>query len=225
MPSTIAMTHEQQADHQRAERVEQRVAGDHREADAEQGEDEAGEGAGVLQQHDRQLGRLGAADERHPGLVPAARTWLLSLTAVRSENDSSTIETTSTAIGSHHHVLSSSCGWISFCTPSYTANRPPTREQDDRDDERGHEPLAAVAERVLAVRASLRLASAEHEQQLVAGVGDRVDRLGEHRRGSGEQPGDDLRERDAQIREERRQDRLIATGCTHASSLCRHAGS
>ena len=48
---------------------------------------------------------------------------------------------------------------------------------------------------------------AEEQQPLVAGVGDRVDRLGEHRRRPGDSEGDELRDRDAEVREERGDDR------------------
>ena len=44
------------------------------------------------------------------------RTWFDSLTAVRSENDSSTIAMSSTTIGSHG--TSSGCGWLSLSMPS-----------------------------------------------------------------------------------------------------------
>ena len=47
---------------------------------------------------------------------PFARTRLLSLIAVRSENDSSTIATTSTVSGIQK--FSSSCGWVSLSMPS-----------------------------------------------------------------------------------------------------------
>ena len=47
------------------------------EADAAEGEDQADEGAEVLQEDDGQLGRLGAADELRPGLLAAQRVGLL----------------------------------------------------------------------------------------------------------------------------------------------------
>ena len=64
----------------------------------------------VLEQHDRQLRRLGAADELPPGW-PRPRMWLDSFTAVRNENDSSTIATSSTPIGTHCRVSIGSGCW------------------------------------------------------------------------------------------------------------------
>ena len=60
------------------------------------------------------------------------RIWLLSWMAVRNDRPSMTMAATSTAMGTHHHWLSSS--WFGFpaCTSSYLwnasyrANRPPT---------------------------------------------------------------------------------------------------
>ncbi len=53
------------------------------------------------------------------------------------------------------------------------------REQHEGDDERPEVALAAVAERVLAVGGLARPLAAEQQQRLVAGVGERVDGLGE----------------------------------------------
>ena len=212
--------HQQQADHERAESVEHRVPGDHRETDAEQGEDETGKRPGVLQQHDGKLGRLRMPDEQHPGLSLRADVVALhdgGAQRERLERDRD----------DQHRDRQPPPGLIQLVRVDQLLHALVHREhaadgeQDDRDDERVHEPFAAVAEGMCAVRAPPRLAPAAHEQQLVAGVGDRVDRLGEHRCGSGEQPRDDLRERDPQVRQQRRQDRPIATGCTHATSLCR----
>ena len=57
-----------------------------------EGEDQADEGGEVLEQHHRQLGRLGPADELSTHDA-SPRTWLVSLIAVRSEKLSSTIAT------------------------------------------------------------------------------------------------------------------------------------
>ena len=51
--------------------------------------------------------------------------WLASEIAVRNDSDSSTIAITSTMIGTHCH-LSIASGCCTLCTPSYSANRPPT---------------------------------------------------------------------------------------------------
>ena len=54
------------------------------------------------------------------------------------------------------------------------------------------------------------LASAEEQETLVARVGHRVDRLGQHGGGAGEQERQELRDRDAGVGQERRDDRLGA---------------
>ena len=62
-------------------------------------------------------------------------------------------------------------------------------------------------------------APADQQQHLVAGVGDRVDRLGQHRGGAGEREGDELGGRDAQVRRQRGDDRP-ATGLSgHSAPL------
>ena len=68
--------HQQQADHRGAEGVPDAVAGDQRQADAEEREDQAQQGAEVLQQDDGQLGLLGVADELDPALLAAQRVGL-----------------------------------------------------------------------------------------------------------------------------------------------------
>ena len=84
--------------------------------------EQADERAGVLEQHDGQLGALGGADEAPPRT--ALRDWdRPRACAVRSDRPSSTIATPSTPnaqIGD-----SSSCGSMSFSTPSYNANSEP----------------------------------------------------------------------------------------------------
>ena len=92
------------------------VAGDHGQADAGEREDQAEQGAEVLEQHHRQLGALGAADERDPALVPL-HVGRASRTAVRSEKVSSTIATPEDAERARR-ARSMSCGWRSLSTPS-----------------------------------------------------------------------------------------------------------
>ncbi len=59
-------------------------------------------------------------------------------------------------------------------------------EQHERDDERPEVALGAEAERVLLRGCLPGTLAAEEQQTLVAGVGDRVDRLGQHRRRAGD---------------------------------------
>ena len=80
-------------------------------------------GAGVLEQHDGQLGRLRGADERATSSCPGRAACLASFTAVRSEKLSSAMA--KTRMPKATSGLSTSCGWRSFSMPSYSANRPP----------------------------------------------------------------------------------------------------
>lgn len=63
---------EQDADAQGADAVPDAVAGEQGEADAAESDDQADQGAEVLQEDDRQLRGLGVADELLPGLRRAA---------------------------------------------------------------------------------------------------------------------------------------------------------
>ena len=72
---------EQGTDGQRAEAVPDAVAGEQGHPDPDEGEDEADQRREVLEQDDRQLGRLGPPDELHPGQLP--RVWFDSWIAVR----------------------------------------------------------------------------------------------------------------------------------------------
>jgi len=56
------------------------------------------------------------------------------------------------------------------------------------------------------VRRSAGAPTPEEQQALVPGVGARVDRLRQHRRRAGDQEGDELRERDPEVGEERGDD-------------------
>ena len=84
------------------------------------------------------------------------------------------------------------------------------REQHEGDDERPEVALAAVAEGVLGVGLALRPLAAEHQQALVAGVGEGVDRLGEQAGRAGDQEPDELGDGDPEVGEERGEDRLAA---------------
>ena len=85
------------------------------------------------------------------------------------------------------------------------------REQHEGDDEGPEVALAAVAERVLAVGGLARPLAAEQQQRLVAGVGERVDGLGEQARRRRDQEADELGDGDAEVGEEARTGRLC--GC------------
>jgi hypothetical protein len=87
---------------------------------------------------------------------------------------------------------------------------PAQGEQDQGDHEAPEIPLPAVAEGVLGRGRLAGARPAQEEQALVAGVGEGVDRLGQHRRCPGQDEADQLGDRDRQVRQERGDDCLLA---------------
>ena len=73
-------------------------------------------------------------------------------------------------------------------------------EQDESDDEGVEVTLGAEAELVLLGLLAPCTVAADEEQDLIARVGDRVNGLGEQRGGPGDDEGDELRQRDAEVR-------------------------
>ena len=142
-----------------------------RQADAAEREDQADERAEVLQEDDRQLGGLGAADELLQELSP--RTWLDSLMAVRKEKHSAMIAKTRTPTGQYQAL--DRVRVLDLLVALVDGEHAADGEQHDGDEEGVDVALAAVAEGVL--RGGLRAGpSCRREQQdLVAGVGERVD--------------------------------------------------
>ncbi len=203
---------QQRADHQGADRVEHGIVRDRGQADAEEREDETGESGDVLEQHDGQLGRLRVAHERDPRL--ALRAHVVALFHGRAQRERLEADRDDEHRDRDPDVLEL-VRVGELVDALVDREQAADREQDDRDDERVDVALAAVAERVLLVGCAPRPATAEQQQQLVARVGDRVDRLGEHRGRARDEPRDELRQRDAHVREERRDDRLVAARCTH----------
>jgi len=61
--------------------------------------------------------------------------------------------------------------------------------------------------------------AAHQEQRLVAGIGDRVDRLGEHRGETGQQECDELRDRNAGVGQQCRDDGFLASTGRHQPSV------
>src|SRR5207245_3070082 len=78
------------------------------------------------------------------------------------------------------------------------------------DDEGPEVTLLAEPEGVFGRGASPSAPAAEEEEGLVAGVGHRVDGLGEEGRRAGDGEAGELRDRDAEVGRERRRDRLPA---------------
>ena len=86
------------------------------------------------------------------------------------------------------------------------------REHQHRDHEAPEIELAAVAERMEVVGRPLRRAAAPHQQQLVGGIDDAVHALGQHRRGAGDRGRDELGRGDAEVRQQRDDQRPRAGG-------------
>src|SRR3569623_710816 len=80
------------------------------------------------------------------------------------------------------------------------------REDADGDDERPEIQLSAVAERVLRIRRSRGAMQPQPHQQTVAGVDERMDALGQHRRAAGDEGGDKFANGDADIADDGRHD-------------------
>ena len=88
-------------------------------------------------------------------------------------------------------------------------------EEHEGDDERPEVALHPEAERVLVGGRALAASPPEEQQALVPGVGDRVDRLREHRRRSGQRERHELRDRDPEVGEERGDDRAARAVSRH----------
>ena len=133
------------------------------------------------------------------------RTSFVSCTAVRSEKLSRPIAMTSTtnATAGELIVLRVDDLVDALVHREHRAHG----EQHHGDHERVEVPLPAEPERVLLGLLALRPAAAEQQQRLVAAVGQRVHRLGQHRGRAGDGERDQLDHRDAQVRAERGQHR------------------
>src|SRR3569833_3406399 len=102
--------------------------------------------------------------------------------------------------------------------PFVDGNTRAEREYQHRDHEAPEVELAAVAERVVLIGRLLSLAPAPHQQQLIGRIDKTVDALREHRRRPGNRGGDELRNRDSDVRSKRDNERSGTGGVgAHAS--------
>ena len=140
------------------------------------------EGAGVLEQHDGQLGLLGAADPVQPRSRGVVR-WRGRLLVRGAQRQA--LE--------HHGEQEDADGdaealdlvrVAQLLDALVEGEQAAHREQHEGDDERPEVALAPVAERVGGVGGLGRPLAAEQQQQLVAGVGEGVAGLGEQARPS-----------------------------------------
>ena len=81
------------------------------------------------------------------------------------------------------------------------------REDQHRDDEAPEIKLAPVTEGMKLVGRPLRRAAAPHQQQLVGRIDHAVNAFGEHRRRAGDRRRDELRDGDAEVGEQRDDER------------------
>ena len=92
-------------------------------------------------------------------------------------------------------------------------------EEHDRHHEGPEEPLASEAELMLFGGVAPRASAAEQQQELVAGVGEGVHSLGEHGARHREREADELGHGDAQIGEERGEDRPLRLVGGHRATV------
>ena len=194
---------EQHADADGADAVPHRITGEHRQPDTRQREDEADQRAGVLEQHHRQFRVARVADEPPPAAGPLQRSRLhyrgakaVALQADRDDQDRD------------RHDGRVQARWVGNLVVALVEREHRAEgEEHKRDHERVEEPAAAVSELVQRVGFLTCFPLPEQQQTLVAGVGDRVHRLGQHRRAAGDQVADELRDGDARVGQQGRQDR------------------
>lgn len=97
--------------------------------------------------------------------------------------------------------------------------QPTHQEQDDRDHEGVHVAHPGVAELMRHIRGAAGALTTDQQKNLIATVCHGVDRLGQHRRGSGERERDKFGDRDPQIGDQRGQDCLRPALSTHGISV------
>ena len=174
------------------------------EADAAQGEDEADEGAEVLQQDDGEFGCLGAADELHPGQGAAG---VVGLADGGAEGEALGDDREDQHADRPVPVLDR-VRVLDLLVALVEREHAADREEDDGDEEGVDVALPAVAEGVLLVGGLAGLLAAEEQQRLVAGVGEGVHAFGEHRGRAAEREGHELRRGDGEVRAQGGDDRL-----------------
>jgi hypothetical protein len=85
--------------------------------------------------------------------------------------------------------------------------RAPDGEEQHRDHEAPEVHVLAVAEGVGGVGGLARPPHAHQQEDLVAGVGDGMERLGEHRGAAGDGRGDAFQQRERRVAQQGRHDR------------------
>jgi hypothetical protein len=93
------------------------------------------------------------------------------------------------------------------------------RKQQDRDDERPEEGLAAVTERVVLGRRLARSAVADQQQNLVRAIDEAMDRFRRQGHAARNTGADRFSDDDPEVREERGQDDSCGSIGFHRASL------
>ena len=145
------------------------------------------------------------------------RSSLDSRRAVRNEEPSSTAATA--RIPNAQPVDSKAWGWTILSDPLDDGEGRSQGEQDDGHHEAPEVALPAEAERVRLGGGVLGPAIPQQQQELVAGVGQRVHALGQHRRRTGEGEAHELGHGDAQVGQQGDEDRTLAAGGGHPPVL------
>ena len=213
---------EQDADGDRADGVPAGLVGEVGQQHAGEGEEQADLGADVLEQHDGQLGRLRLAQPRRPrhvGALDVAGLLVRRAQRHRLEDDGDEEDA-----DGDRQVLDL-VGVAQLGDALVEGEQAAHREQHEGDDEGPEVALPAVAERVLAVGGLAGPLAAEQQQRLVAGVGQRVERLGQQARRAGDQEADELGDGDAEVGEEGVEDALRLPSVTgRLPRLARRSG-
>ncbi len=204
---------EQEADGERPDGVPAGVAGGVGEDHAREREEQADQRAGVLEQHDRQLGLLGTPDPVQP--AAAGRAVRVGLLVGGAQREALQQHREQQDPDGDREVLDI-VGVAELLDPLVDREQAAHREQHEGDDERPEVPLAAVAERVRRVGRLGRPLAAEQQERLVAGVGQRVAGLGEQAGRTRDQEAGELGDGDPEVGERRRRGSL--DGCPRAWS-------
>ena len=152
---------------------------------------------GILQQHGNQAGVLGGPNEAPQAQRRAANDALVLPVADAERGafeDGGHRQHAEADEGGDHRL-----GPQDVAHPLVDRQHPAQHEHHQGDDERPEIGLHAVAERVAFIRRPLAPTLADQQEQLVAGVDQRVDRLGQHGRRAGEARGDELCQRDGAV--------------------------
>jgi hypothetical protein len=208
---------EQRADTDRRDGVGRRRAGQLVQAQPGSGDDQAGQGGRVLGEHGPQGGVGGGQDvlDHVPlerlGLAPGLPDRLQERGALQQERP-----------GQHDVPDDEMPGRFrvdELGDAVRDRDRAAGHEQAERGEQRPHVRFAAVAGRVGGVGRAAGPPVGDQQEDLVAGVGPRVCRLGQQRRRPGQHGRGRLRHRDQQVGGERHQHRGEALGRDGSAQL------